>query len=119
MEVSYRATAAESAAAAQRRSNGPSKPSVQAAHWALQQMALKCRAALLALPALLLSMLPAKAMRVSPGGGGSGLVSGRGGSVEAEAGRGGSGGSNGDEDGSRLFFQPDGTFRILQITDLQ
>ena len=72
-------------------------------------MALKCRAALLALPALLLSLLSAKAMRVSSGGGGSGLVSGRG----------GSGGGNGDEDGSRLFFQPDGTFRILQITDLQ
>jgi hypothetical protein len=78
-------------------------------------MALQCRGALLALPVLLLSLLPAIAVRDSPAGGGPGPVSG---SNNGSSG-GGSGGGNGAEDGSRLFFQPDGTFRIMQITDLQ
>ena len=71
-------------------------------------MALFCRGSLLALPVLLLSLLPARALRSSPGSSGSLLVSDTPG-----------GGSGGDEDGTRLFFQPDGTFRILQLTDLQ
>ena len=74
------------------------------------------RAALLALPVALLILLAVGALRGDPEAGSPRL-----GSDGGSSGRSGGGGSSGpgEEDGSRLFFQRDGTFRIMQITDLQ